>query len=68
MSIIVIILGLAAAYPQDDDWVLGGVFLQKVFECDGAGGQDDLVSFGLLSIAGDGDIHEVILRPEILEG
>ena len=47
--------------------MLGRIFLQESFECDRAGGEDDLVGLNLLSVTGDGHVHEVIFVPQVLE-
>ena len=46
----------------------GGVLLEESLEGDGAGGEDDLVGLDLLSVTGDGHVHEVIFISQILEG
>ena len=59
---------MKSTYPEDDDWILSGIFLQQVSECVRAGGEDDLVGLDLLPVAGDGHVHEVALLPQALEG
>ena len=49
--------------------MLGRVLLKKLPEGDGAGGEDDLVGLHLLpAVAGQGDVHELALVPEVGEG
>ena len=52
---------------EDDDGVLGGVLLQEGLEVGRAGGEDHLVGLAGLSVAGEGDVGEGLLVPQVLE-
>ena len=49
---------------EDDDGVLGGVFLEQGLEVGRAGGQDHLVRLAALPVRGDRHIRERLLIPE----
>jgi len=53
---------------EDDDRVLGRVFLQQSLEVRRAGRQDHLVRLATLTVARNGHVSERLLIPEMLEG
>ena len=53
---------------QDDDRVLGRVLLQQGLEVGAAGGEDHLVSLAALTIAGNRNVTEGLLIPQVFEG
>ena len=53
---------------QNDDGMFGGVLLQQGLEVGAAGGEDHLVSLAALTIAGNRNVTEGLLIPQVFEG
>ena len=53
---------------EDDDWVFGRILLQQVLEVWGTSAENHLVSLGVLTLGGNGDIAEGLLISKMLEG
>lgn len=52
---------------EDDDGVLGGIFLQEGLEVWRASGQDHLVSLAALPVRSNRHVGERLLVPQVLE-